>query len=276
MVDNITVKDAGGSNVVMRAKDVGAGVESSITIPGDASGNIAWGTAGAANANVMSVQGIASGTALHAVVDSGTLIATQATGTNLHTVVDSGTLIATQGTGTNLHTVVDSGTITTVSTVTSLSQLAGVAIDLNAGAGGAGTQRVTIDSNQVAALGQAVMASSMPVVVASNQTNLPVINGANKYVAFAAGTSITAISGGGGGATGDYLSHVIVVPATVGCGVVTITDNATAIVSFPGGGTSALSNLVPFTIPVGAVSSSGAWKMTTGANVSVVAVGKFT
>ncbi len=238
MADNITVKDASGSNVVVRAKDVGAGVESSITIPGDASGNIAWGTAGAANANVMSVQGIASGTALHAVVDSGTL--------------------------------------TTVSTVTSLSQLAGVAIDLNAGAGGAGTQRVTIDSNQVAALGQAVMASSMPVVVASNQTNLPVINGANKYVAFAAGTSITAISGGGGGATGDYLSHVIVVPATVGCGVVTITDNATAIVSFPGGGTSALSNLVPFTIPVGAVSSSGAWKMTTGANVSVVAVGKFT
>ncbi len=232
MADNITVKDASGANVVVRAKDVGAGVESSITIPGDSSGNIAWGTAGSANANVMTVQGIASGTAQPVTISSGT--------------------------------------------VTSLTQLNGVAIDLNAGAAGAGTQRVTIDSGQLSPLGQAVMASSAPVVIASNQSNLPVINGANKYVAFAANTSITAISGGGGGATGDYLSHVVVVPAAVGCGVVTITDNATAIISFPGGGTTPLSNLVPFVISVGALSSSGAWKMTTGASVSVVAVGKFT
>ncbi len=113
MADNITVKDASGSNVVMRSKDVGAGIESSITIPGDASGNIAWGTAGSANANVMSVQGIASGTVIHTVIDSGTTIVTQGTGTNLHTVIDSGTTTVTQATGTNLHVVVDSGTVTT-------------------------------------------------------------------------------------------------------------------------------------------------------------------
>jgi len=56
----------------------------------------------------------ATGTNLHAVIDSGSTTAvTQATGTNLHAVIDSGSTTAvTQATGTNLHTVVDSGTIT--------------------------------------------------------------------------------------------------------------------------------------------------------------------
>jgi hypothetical protein len=57
---------------------------------------------------------------------------------------------------------------------------------------------------------------------------------------------------------------------------VTILDNSTAIYSFPGGGTTALTTLIPFSIPIAAVSKTGAWKITTGANVSVVCVGKFT
>jgi hypothetical protein len=64
----------------------------------------------------MSVQGIASGTALPisgaVTVSSGSITAVQGTGTNLHTVVDSGSITAVQGTGTNLHTVVDSGSLT--------------------------------------------------------------------------------------------------------------------------------------------------------------------
>lgn len=99
MVDNITIKDASGTNVVLRYKDVGSGIESGITIPGDASGNIAWGTAGVSNANVMTVQGIASGTAQPI---SGTVTATQATGSNLHVVVDSGT-ITTSGSNSFTH-----------------------------------------------------------------------------------------------------------------------------------------------------------------------------
>jgi hypothetical protein len=43
---------------------------------------------------------------------------------------------------------------------------------------------------------------------------------------------------------------------------------------FAGGATS-ISNLVPFAIPVGAVSVNGAWKVTTGTAVSVVCYGKF-
>jgi hypothetical protein len=102
-----------------------------------------------------------------------------------------------------------------------------------------------------------------------------VINGANTYNTIAASQSAQALTGGSGGATGDYLSHCTIVPATTAPGVVTILDNTTAIYSYPGGGTTALLSLIPFSIPIGAVSVSGAWKVTTGANVSVVCVGKF-
>lgn len=61
----------------------------------------------------------------------------------------SGSVTATQATGTNLHTVVDSGTVTTVSTVTNLSQLGGTAVSMNTGTRSAGTQRVTIATDDV-------------------------------------------------------------------------------------------------------------------------------
>lgn len=80
---------------------------------------------------------------------------------------------------------------------------------------------------------------------------------------------------GATGATGDYLSHCVVTPGTTSPGVVTVLDNAVSVVAFPGGASS-VSNLVPFTIPIGALSVSGAWKITTGANVTVVCMGKFT
>lgn len=87
--------------------------------------------------------------------------------------------------------------------------------------------------------------------------------------------SQTAQTIGATGAAGDYLSHVIVSPGTTSPGVVTILDNATSIVAFAGG-TASISNLIPFIIPVGLYSVSGAWKITTGANVTCVAVGNFT
>jgi hypothetical protein len=42
------------------------------------------------------------------------------------------------------------------------------------------------------------------------------------------------------------------------------------------GGSSSVSNLVPFFIPLGMLSVSGAWKVTTGADVSVIGIGNFT
>lgn len=80
---------------------------------------------------------------------------------------------------------------------------------------------------------------------------------------------------GGSGNVGDYLAGVLVVPATTSPGAVSILDSATSITIFTGGASS-VSNLVPFMIPLGMKSVNGAWKVTTGANVSVIAIGSFT
>jgi hypothetical protein len=97
--------------------------------------------------------------------------------------------------------------------------------------------------------------------------------GAGEYETVAA--SQTAQVLGATGATGDYISGVLVVPATTSPGNVLLLDNATSITVFTGGATS-VSNLVPFFIPLGMISVSGAWKITTGANVSCIGIGNFT
>jgi hypothetical protein len=75
---------------------------------------------------------------------------------------------------------------------------------------------------------------------------------------------------------GDYLAGLLVVPATTSPGAVSIKDGSgSAIPVFTGGATS-VADLKPFPIPLGLVSLNGAWKVTTGANVSVIAIGNFT
>src|ERR1035437_2376874 len=99
----------------------------------------------------------------------------------------------------------------------------------------------------------------------------PVAEAGLKYQAVAASASATAL---GTGATGDFLSHLICVVATA----------ATSPVSFTDGSGSAI-NVLPnavgagigaYSIPLGLFSASGAWKVTTGAGVTVVAAGTFT
>lgn len=85
--------------------------------------------------------------------------------------------------------------------------------------------------------------------------------------------SQTAVALGATGATGDYLSHVVIQPTTTSPGTVTILDNATVIFTFT---TTTLGDLRPITVPFGALSTSGAWKVTTGANVTATAFGDFT
>jgi hypothetical protein len=87
--------------------------------------------------------------------------------------------------------------------------------------------------------------------------------------------SQTAQALGATGAAGDYISHILVVPATTSPGQVLLLDNATSITLFPGGASS-VGSLIPFVVPLQMISVSGAWKITTGANVSVIAVGNFT
>lgn len=80
---------------------------------------------------------------------------------------------------------------------------------------------------------------------------------------------------GGAGAVGDFLDSVIIIPATTSPGSVVLNDGATAITIFTGGALS-VSNLVPFIVPIRAVSQNGAWQLTNGANVSSIGVGDFT
>lgn len=78
---------------------------------------------------------------------------------------------------------------------------------------------------------------------------------------------------GATGAAGDYLSHIVIQPATTGAGTVTVKDGSTVIFTFTSG---TLADLSPKTVPFGLASVSGAWKITTGANVAVIGVGDFT
>lgn len=80
---------------------------------------------------------------------------------------------------------------------------------------------------------------------------------------------------GATGAIGDYISGILVVPATTSPGNVLLLDDATSITVFTGGASS-VSNLVPFFIPLGLKSVSGAWSVTTGGDVSCVVSGNFT
>lgn len=81
---------------------------------------------------------------------------------------------------------------------------------------------------------------------------------------------------GATGAAGDYLVGLLIVPATTAAGAVSIKDGTGSSISvFAGGGTTALTTLIPFFVPLGMRSTTGAWKVTTGANVSAIAVGKF-
>lgn len=99
--------------------------------------------------------------------------------------------------------------------------------------------------------------------------------GAGEYETVAASASDQAL--GATGAAGDYLSGLLIVPATTAAGAVSIKDGSgTAISVFAGGGTTALTTLIPFFVPLGIKSTGGAWKVTTGSNVSVIAVGNFT
>lgn len=112
---------------------------------------------------------------------------------------------------------------------------------------------------------------------AAPSASSPVVLPATPYETVAASQTAQAL--GATGATGDYLSHCVIYPVTTSPGVVTVFDNASAaganVIAFAGGATS-VSNLTPISVPVGSISTAGAWKVTTGANVIVTCYGNFT
>ena len=81
---------------------------------------------------------------------------------------------------------------------------------------------------------------------------------------------------GGTGAIADWLQRLIIIPASVSPGAVSIKDGAGSAIVVFAGGTNSLLELRPIVVDVMAKSTAGAWKVTTGANVSVIAIGNFT
>lgn len=109
----------------------------------------------------------------------------------------------------------------------------------------------------------------------SPPADYPIFANSTQYQPVAAGQGAAALGPGGGGA-GDYLSHVTVVPASTSPGAVSIADGPGAAITIFAGGSASLLSLAPFTVVVGARSTSGKWQLTTGANIAAIAFGQFT
>lgn len=200
---------------------------------------------------------------------------TAGTGTNIDT--------RTEGTNGNHRQVVVLGDPATNAGVAPVDATAGLKVDLGADNDVTVTGTVDLGATDNAVL-DAIAASLVTIDVDTGNidTKLGTIDAdtsilanvaASEYETVAASQTAQALGATGG--TGDYLSHLLVIPASTSPGNVIILDNATSITVFAGGASS-VSSLVPFTIPLGMTSVSGAWSVTTGANVSVIAVGNFT
>jgi hypothetical protein len=148
---------------------------------------------------------------------------------------------------------------------------------------GDGTNTLTLLAGSSGSPAGTVVA--LPVSIRDANTNgrkipancAPVVNASQAYNTVAASETKQALTGGSGGATGDWLDFLLIVPATTSPGAVGLYDSSggAEIIVFAGG-SSSVASLVPFAIPIRAISAAGAWCVTTGANVSVVASGNFT
>lgn len=108
------------------------------------------------------------------------------------------------------------------------------------------------------------------------QEAIPVVIAPTDYKYEAVAASDTDEVLGATGAVDDFLSHIVVQPATIAPGNVIVKDGTTAIYTYPGTADYPAS-LQPFVVPFGIRSrNAGGFKVTTGANVSVLAAGDFT
>lgn len=126
-------------------------------------------------------------------------------------------------------------------------------------------QRVAQRLTSLIALLPASLGKKLP------STSLSVTDAGYEYETVAAAQTAQAM--GATGATGDYIERVIFQPVTTAAATSTILDNATVIFTYTGG---TLSDLKPIIVPLGLYSVSGAWKITTGANMTAIGIGDFT
>ncbi len=117
----------------------------------------------------------------------------------------------------------------------------------------------------------------LETAVAASNTKLDTLHAdldRTSYETVAAGQTDQAL--GATGATGDILQRVVIIPANTSPGAVSIKDGAGSDITIFAGGASSLDVATPFVVELGMKSASGAWKITTGADVSAIGIGKFT
>ncbi len=83
---------------------------------------------------------------------------------------------------------------------------------------------------------------------------------------------------GNTGAVGDFIHELWAIPASTSPGAVSIKDGGGSAITVFAGGASSIADLKPFKLaaPSNTRSTTGAWSVTTGANISVIATGIFT
>jgi hypothetical protein len=96
------------------------------------------------------------------------------------------------------------------------------------------------------------------------------VNNPYRYAYEAVAASQTGQVLGGTGATGDYLHRVVVAVATAATSTVSVIDGSTTILSIP-----ANTPVGVYDIDIEAAAVTGPWKITTGAGVTVLAIGIF-
>lgn len=77
------------------------------------------------------------------------------------------------------------------------------------------------------------------------------------------------------GKAGDILQRLIITPGTTSPGNVLIEDGTETARTIFTGGASSVADLSPIVVELGIRSRDGGWEVTTGANVTVIAVGSF-
>src|SRR5579859_817136 len=85
------------------------------------------------------------------------------------------------------------------------------------------------------------------------------------YIYVAAGQTAQILGTAGGASKNNFLTRLIIIPATVGAGSVSLIDGASPAtpVTIPIFDTGTLADLKPIVIEIGAFSQVGAWYITT-------------
>jgi hypothetical protein len=84
---------------------------------------------------------------------------------------------------------------------------------------------------------------------------------------------------GPNGNIGNILERIIIVPTSTSPGAVDIADGNGTNIRIFNGGSSSLSELKPIVVELGMIcvnTTTPGWEVTTGANVAVIAIGRFT